>query len=113
MTATSWWFGEYPLHPVVHELGPATRHQLRGHHREPLGLEEWPGGDAGLGVQPGEPNTPGLGHHRGQQLPPDPAPLVVRRDVHPVDVSVRLKLRETDRSTSLLGNRDVSPAETP
>src|SRR5438105_364074 len=90
----SGWFGEYPLHPVVDELGPATRHHLRGLHREPLGLEERPGGDAGLGKQPGEPDTPGLGHHGGQQPPPDPAPLVVGRDVHPVDVPDRLQLRE-------------------
>jgi hypothetical protein len=112
-TAADGWFGEYPLHPVVDEFGPATRHPLRGQHRESLGLEERPGSDAGLGRQPGESNTPGLGHHGGQQLPPDPAPLVVGRDVHPVDVPVRLQLREPDRATGLLGHRDELPGEPP
>jgi len=104
---------EDALHPIVDELGPATHHHLGGQHREPLTLEERPGGDAGLGEQPGEPDPPGLGHHGGQQLPADPAPLVVGRDVHPVDVPVRLQLREPDRAAGLLGHRDESPGEPP
>src|SRR5688572_9212284 len=64
------WFGEAALHSVVDELLPAARHDLRGQHREPVGFEERPGGDARLGKEPGKPKSPGLGHQSGEQLPP-------------------------------------------
>ena len=113
LTCCSVWLSEYTLHSVVDKLGSATRHDLRGQHREPLGLEERLGGDAGLGKQPSEPHAPSLGHDGGQQLPPDPAPLVVGRNVHSVDVPVRLQFRETDRAIRLLSHRDESPGEPP
>jgi hypothetical protein len=78
-----------------------------------VGLEKWPGGDAGLGKQSAEPKSLSLGHECVEQQSPDSTPLVVRRDIYAVDVAIPLQLREPNRVTIFLGYRNESPGEPP
>jgi hypothetical protein len=106
-------FGEYALHPIVDEVGPTTSCDLWCQRCESLSLEEWPRGDTGLGEQPSQPDSLGLSQNRTQQLPPDSTPLMVGRNVNPVDVPVGLQFREPDGTARFLGHRDKPPSEPP
>src|SRR5437016_2986845 len=54
-----------------------------------------------------------LGRDGGQEGPTDPAPLVVGRDEEPVDVAIRLQVRESDGPLARLDHHRESPAEPP